>query len=69
MKKKYFNPVSERFLVEEELLQTISSSNSAIVTPGAGDLEGDDIVPPGPPIVDEPIGGSDDFSKGGLAFE
>ena len=68
MKKKNFNPVSERFLVQEELLQTISSSNSAIVTSGAGESEGDDIVPSGSPIDDNPIGGSDDFSKGGLSF-
>ena len=67
--KKYESPICEQFLVEEELLQTLSNHNSAIVTPGAGDLEGDDEVPPGPIIVDDPINGSDDFSKGGLVFE
>ena len=69
MKRKYFSPICEQFLVEEELLQTLSNHNSAIVTPGAGDLEGDDEVPPGPIIVDDPINGSDDFSKGGLVFD
>ena len=69
MKRIYFNPICEQFLVEEELLQTLSNYNSAIVTPGAGDLEGDDVVPPGPIIVDDPINGSDDFSKGGLIFD
>ena len=69
MKKKYFNPVSERFLVQEELLQTISSFNSAKATPRVGDSEDDDIVPSGLPIDDNPIGGSDDFKKGGLSFE
>ena len=69
MKKKYFSPIREQFLVEEELLQTLSNHNSAIVTPGAGELEGNDVVPPGPIIDDGPINGSDDFSKGGLVFE
>ena len=69
MKRIYFSPICEQFLVEEELLQTLSSHNSARVTPGAGDLEGDDEVPPGPIIVDDPINGSDDFSKGGLIFD
>jgi len=32
-------------------------------------LEDDDIVSSEPPIVDDPIGGSDDFSKGGFTFE
>ena len=69
MKRIYCKPICEQFLVEEELLQTHSNYNSAIVTPGAGDLEGDDEVPPGPIIVDDPINGSDDFSKGGLIFD
>ena len=69
MKKKYKSPVCEQFLVEEELLQAVSSHDSAIVTPGAGELEGNDVVPPGPIIVDDPINGSDDFSKGGLIFD
>jgi hypothetical protein len=40
------------------------------VTPGAGDLTGDDVVPTGPVVsTDDKINGSDDFAKGGLEFE
>ncbi len=68
MKSKYYSPVCEQFLVEEELLLVVS--DSAIVTPGAGDLTGDDVVPTGPGVsTDDPINGSDDFAKGGLEFE
>ena len=69
MKKNYKSPVCEQFLVEDELLQAVSSHDSAIVTPGAGDLEGGGTYPPDVPIDDGPINGSDDFSKGGLFFE
>ena len=69
MKKKYKSPVCEQFLVEEELLQAVSSHDSAIVTPGAGDLGGGEVYPPEIPIGDDPINGSDDFSKGGMVFE
>lgn len=67
MKKMYNSPVCWQFLVEEEL--PLAVSYSAIVTPGADDLGGGEVVPPAPGIGDDPINGSDDFSKGGMMFE
>ena len=64
--KKYESPICEQFLVEEELLQSVSTT---VITPGAGDLGGGEVVPPAPGIGDDPINGSDDFSKGGMVFE
>jgi hypothetical protein len=64
--KKYESPICEQFLVEEELLQSVSTT---VITPGADDLGGNDVIPPGPGIGDDPVDDPNDFAKGGMVFE
>ena len=67
--KKYDRPICEQFLVEEELLQNVSANDSTIVTPGADDLGGSGVVPPGPSVGGDPVDDPNNFSKGGMVFE